>query len=245
MRILYTDELDKKNLSSMDKLYLYNGLDCLICREVFDTIHPMLDETSSVIYDFMRGLQAPVMEMQLRGVYVDKVERRKKIKLLESNLAHIEKVLNFYAEALWGQPLNARSWQQKGMFLYDFCQCTEIKKFDYKKGESKRTTDRSAIEKIHEKYLMIRPITSCILQIMDISKQLGTLRSGMEKNGYFKASFMVAGTETGRLSSKTNVYNRGSNAQNWAEHLRSIFTALPGPIPNREQYNIPEEYKNV
>ena len=243
MRILYTDELDAAHLPAQDRLYLYNGLDCLICREIFDEIHPMLDETTSVTYDFMRSLQAPIMEMQLRGCLIDKVELRKKIVLLEEQLDKLERILNHYTKATWGKPLNARSWQQKGEYLYDFAQCAPIKKFDYKKGESTRTTDRAAIEKISEKYLKVRPVCLCILAIMDLGNQLGTLRSGLEKDGYFRASFMIAGTETGRLSSKKNVYNRGSNFQNWAEGLRSIFTAPEGPIPNRERYNIPEEYR--
>lgn len=239
MRILHTDEVDTKTLSSQDKLYLYNGMDCLITREVFDQIYPFLDEVTTPTYNFMLAIRAPIMEMQLRGCLVDKQERTVKIEELEAKISRLESILNELALATWGSPLNARSWQQKGMYLYDFARCREITKFDHRLGVSKRTTERAAIEKLVDKYPILRPITNCILQIMDFGKQLGTLRSGLEPNGYFKASFLIAGTETGRLSSKKNVYNRGSNFQNWAENLRSIFTAPEGSIPDRARYNIP------
>lgn len=245
MRLLYTDEMDVKTLSAQDKLFLYNGLDCLICREVYDQLVLQLDETTLATYNFMLALRGPIMEMQLRGCLVDKEERNKKITELESKLTKLEYILNEFALVTWGRRLNARSWQQKGEYLYDFAKCQEIRKYDHKKQESKRTTERAAIEKLVEKYQVLRPITNCILQIMDVSKQLGTLRSDIDPDGYFRASFFIAGTETGRLSSKKNVFGRGSNAQNWAEALRSIFTAPEGPIPNRESYNIPEEFRHA
>jgi len=238
VRILYTDEIpaDGKGLSRRERSYLYNGLDCLICREVFDQTHPQLDATTSVTYRFMLALQAPVFEIQLRGCLVDRYERREKIKLLESQLLHVERILNFYAKALWGKPLNARSWRQKASLLYDFAQCAEITKFDHRKGLSKRTTERDAIERLSKKYFNVRPICLCILAIMDLSKQLGMLKAGIDPDGYFRASFGIAGTETGRLNSKKNVFGTGSNFQNIPEKLRSIFTAPLGPMPRRSLY---------
>jgi len=243
MRIIYTDEIEPKKLSRSEKLYFYNGMDVLITREVFDKTYPLLDETTSVTYTFMKALQGPIMEMQLRGYLIDKKEKRKKILMLQDHLTQLEKIINFYAESTWGKPLNARSWQQKGRYLYDFAKCKEITKFDYKKGISKRTTERAAIEKLSEKYLKIRPVCLCILGIMDLSKRLGTLKSGVDSDGYMRASFMIAGTETGRLSSKKNIFNRGSNFQNRGSNLRSIFTVMDGPIPDRDKYNIPEQYR--
>lgn len=243
MRILYTDELDTSALTQREMLSVYNAFDVLITREVFDVTYPMLDATTLVTYNFMLALQAPIMEMQIQGYLIDRVERNKKIKECKQKLKRLEEILNVYAEATWGKPLNARSWQQKGFYLYDFAKCREITKFDWSKGISKRTTDRAAIEKLAEKYKKVQPVCLCILGIMDLSKQLGTLKSGIDKDGYMRASFMIAGTETGRLSSKKNIFNRGSNFQNWAEQLRSIFTVREGRIPNREKYNIPEEFR--
>jgi len=243
VRILYTDELDATRLTNQDKLFLYNGLDCLICREVFDTIYPLLDETTTLTYRFMQSLQAPVMEMQINGCLVDRAERNSKINLLMSQLRQVEAILNKFAEATWGAPLNARSPKQKSMYLYSFAKCTPVKKFDWKTGTSKLTTDRAALEKLSAKYLKVRPVISCILSIMDISKQLGTLRSGVDSDDYLRSSFNIAGTETGRFASRKNLFGTGTNFQNWAEGLRSIFTAPEGPIPQRDKYNIPEEFK--
>lgn len=241
MRILYTDEIDPATLSASDKLYFYNGMDCLICREVFDQIHPLLDETTSVTYNFMRALQAPVLEMQLRGVLVDKAEKARKQRELRAQLKRLESILDTYVQALWGQPLNVRSPQQKYLFLYDFAKCREITKFDHAKGESRRTADREALEHLAAKYLKIRPIVLVMLKIMDVSKLLGMLKAAEDPDGFFRSSFNIAGTSTGRFSSKKNVFGRGGNFQQIPDSLRSIFTAPEGPIPERERYWIPEE----
>ena len=243
MRILYSNEIETESLTAREKLSLYNAFDVLLTREVFDVTHPMLDEITSVTYNFHLALQAPIMEMQLQGYLIDRVERNKKIKECIIKLKKLEEIINEYAQATWEKPLNAKSWQQKGAYLYDFAKCKEITKFDWSKGISRRTTERAAIEKLAEKYPKVQPVCLCILGIMDISKQLGTLKSGIDKDGYMRASFMIAGTVTGRLSSKKNIFGRASNFQNWAEHLRSIFTVREGAIPNREKYYIPKEYR--
>ena len=209
MRIIHTDQIDPAIIPKRDKLPLYNGLDCLICREVFDEIHPLLDETSAAIYRFSRALQAPVLEIDLRGVLVDSFQRAKMIRQLSSDLILLEQLLNRYALATWGQPLNARSSIQKMQYLYDLAGCKEVRKFDFKKQESKRTADREAIERTHKNYPKVRPITTVLLAIMDTSKQLQTLKSGVDPDGYFRASYNIAGTETGRFSSKKNAFGTG------------------------------------
>ena len=243
MRILYSNEIETESLTAREKLSLYNAFDVLLTREVFDVTHKMLDETTLVTYNFMLALQAPIMEMQIQGYLIDRVERNKKIKECIIKLKKLEEIINEYALATWNKKLNAKSWQQKGSYLYDFAGCREITKFDWAKGVSRRTTDRAAIEKLAEKYPSVRPVCLCILGIMDISKQLGTLKSGIDKDGYMRASFMIAGTVTGRLSSKKNIFSRGSNMQNWAEHLRSVFTVREGGIPDRDKYYIPEKFR--
>lgn len=245
MRIIYTDEVDPKSMPKKDRIYFYNGMDCLICREVFDQIYPLLDDTSRRIYDFERALQAPVLEMSLRGFYVDRQERSRKIKDLQAKLNRLETILNAYVKPLWGKELNVRSSPQKCEFLYDFARCKEITRYDHEKGVSRRTADREALEHIRDKYPKVRPIVLVMLKIMDISKQLGMLKAGIDPDGFFRASFNIAGTSTGRLASKKNAFGTGSNLQNTPDSIRSIFTAPEGPIPNRERYRIPmkEEQK--
>lgn len=242
MRIINTDKINYNTLTSFEKLAVYNAFDVLITREVFDKIHPMLDDTTRVTYNFMKALQAPILEMELHGYLIDRGERQRKIAECIKKLERLEEILNTYTQATMHKDLNARSWQQKGYYFYNFAQCKEVRVFNYQLGRSQRTTNRAAMETLAEKYPKIRPAALCVLAIMDISKQLGTLKSRVDKDGYMRASYMIAGTVTGRLSSKKNIFNTGTNLQNIAEHLRTIFTVQEGPIPEREKYNIPKEF---
>ena len=113
------------------------------------------------------------------------------------------------------------------------------------KGEYEPSTNREALEKIQaighgddqrDAAYWALPFTSCCQEISDYSKALGFLRCTLEK-GYFKYSFGAV-TDTGRLSSRANAQNYGSNAQNVAPRLRVVLCAEPGwklATPDYEQ----------
>ena len=75
MRAVKTHELDPALLSETDKLWVYNGLDACVTAEVLDVLEPQLDEVTRKTYEFSLALQAPVLEMRLRGVLVDQGRR--------------------------------------------------------------------------------------------------------------------------------------------------------------------------
>lgn len=74
--------------------WLYNAMDCIGTREVFDTLLPRLDEDTSRTYAFERALQAPLMTMARRGVLVDVESRKEAVQRLEKEARAIAKAIN-------------------------------------------------------------------------------------------------------------------------------------------------------
>ena len=77
-RVINISAHDPKAVTPWDREQVYNGLDCIVTREVFDVIYPQLDEHTGPIYDLSRSLQAPALAMRLRGVLID-VPRRAEV----------------------------------------------------------------------------------------------------------------------------------------------------------------------
>jgi hypothetical protein len=57
---------------------------------VFEEMYPQLDNLSGGTYSLSRALQAPVLEMNLRGVRVDEAERQRAITNYRSDAARLE-----------------------------------------------------------------------------------------------------------------------------------------------------------
>src|SRR4051812_35378976 len=93
--IVHTAELTPESIrkyagATLDQVY--NGLDCCVTLEVLDELKRMSNQIP-LVYDFERALQAPALEMMLRGFKVDKYEcglaqedLRKQIKFLSDRL---------------------------------------------------------------------------------------------------------------------------------------------------------------
>jgi DNA polymerase-1 len=203
---------------------IYNGLDCLITHEVLGALRIARPEPST-IYSFERALQAPVLEMMLRGFLIDEYERRKGMEMLTLRIAHLQKNLDRLAYAVWDKPLNPRSPKQLLSFFYGTLCLPEVYKFD--KGVKKLSTDREALEKL-DAYYLARPFISHILAIRDASKRLSVLETEIDPDGRMRTSYNIAGTETGRFSSSANAFGTGTNLQNITAELRKMFIADPG-----------------
>lgn len=202
---------------------IYNGLDCCVTLEIHEALKTI--PGNEIIYDFERAMQAPALEMMLRGLRVDLPTRDAAVQYLRKQQDRLQYILDRYGEAVWDHPINPNTssgpWDLKRLFY-------EVMKFpvQYKvdKGVRKPTCGREALEKL-QIYFHAKPICKAILAYRDIGKQISFLTSEVDHDGRIRTSYNVASTETGRWSSSENAFGTGTNLQNFPDKLRRVFIA--------------------
>jgi len=220
-----TDKLQPSDLDAETEHQTYCALDSMLTLEILAAIKERHSHAEGVIYSFERALQAPLLEMSMRGFYIDGIERHRLENVTKERVKEARSLLNELAWAVWGKELNPRSHAQLAEFFYKRLQIPEV--WLTFKGERRLSANREALEKIDE-YLYARPIVSLILQCRDLYKQLDVLTEEIDGDGRHRTSYNIGGTETGRLSSSTSVLGTGGNAQNIAPELRRVFVSDPG-----------------
>ncbi|HEX4501781.1 MAG TPA: DNA polymerase, partial [Scandinavium sp.] len=201
---------------------VYNGLDSCVTLEVLEALLPQLNEVTERIYDFERALQAPILEMQCRGVLVDQTERTKVYAYYEGIRNELQSIFDtIVQEGLGVSPINVGSWQQKQFLLYEVLRLPPVRE------KGKITTNRKALERLRSNFYA-EPICNHILALQDVRKKLGFLKTGIDPDGRIRTSFNIGGTETGRLSSYQSCFGTGTNLQNITGEMRRIFVADPG-----------------
>lgn len=223
--------IDTSQLSTLSPdaaLQIYCGLDSCISFEarIAEEEYLAARPYARLIYNFEKALQAPYLEIMLRGFAVNQLERHRAIRDLTEKVDFLKSRLDALAEAMWDTGLNPRSHKQLKEFFYDRMKLPE--RWTSKKGVKKLSLDRTALEYLYDHYTYSRPFINHILSIRDLSKQLEVLDSEIDSDGRFRTSYNIAGTETGRPSSSTNAFGTGGNAQNIAPGLRHIFISDPG-----------------
>jgi hypothetical protein len=224
MTLVRTEELAPGQQTAAENLQTYCGLDCCVTLEVHEEISRQFN-IPPAIYQFEKALQGPYLEIMQRGFLVDQVARHQASTAIRTRLESLNNTLNQMAFAVWDRPLNPRSQPQLQEFFYRAMRLPEV--WISQKGERKLSVNREVLEKL-DVYLYARPFVSVILLIRDLSKQLEVLETGLDSDGRFRASYNIAGTETGRPSSSTNAFGTGGNAQNIAPGLRFAFVADSG-----------------
>jgi DNA polymerase I-like protein with 3'-5' exonuclease and polymerase domains len=200
-------------------MQVYCGLDSCVALEVHQAISE--EHGQPPTYDFERALQAPYLDMMLRGFAVDEISRRAVATQLHERLAHIRSLIDRLATVVWDKPLNPQSPKQFKEFFYGAMGIKEI--ISYKKGVRRVSTDRDALDKIEE-YLHARPFVLAIGRARDIKKELEFFEASI-RNGRMFAGYNISGTVTGRPSSSDNAFGEGRNMQNIPEPLRYPFIA--------------------
>ena len=147
MKAIKTHLLTPESLSSAEKDFIYNGLDCCVTFEVFEVLQEQLDNLSSATYSFERDLQGPILEMNMHGLLVDLGARDALIDTYSAQIARMERQLQrLVSEGLGTELLNWRSPDQFKKLLYDKMGLPPVK------HQGKTTKIEKTINSKHYKY---------------------------------------------------------------------------------------------
>ena len=223
MKLILTHEMDPSSLTDFEKDQVYNGLDCCVTRDVFDSIHPQLDEVTAATYAFSKALQAPTLEMKHRGVLVDQVRKMECIDEYYETLDQLEKQLEeiVYDGIGFAGEFNWRSPKSLQELFYDELGLPPVRR------QGIITIDRSARERLSI-YPVATQLVAHINVLADLGDKISVLKTAIDPDGRIRTSYNVAGTSTGRFSSSFSEFGTGGNLQNIEESLRSIFIADEG-----------------
>jgi DNA polymerase I len=226
-KIIDTSQLDQLQLTADENHWVYNGLDNCLTLEIFNELSATIDDTARRTYEFSLALQAPVLEMNMRGVLINQNRRRDVIRDFERKQGILEAQLSYLLGEVfdlrgfnWASPLQVKN------LLYEVMQLPVQKKRNAN-GIYAPSSDREALEALSF-YYIAEPVINHILGLRDLGKSLGFLRTPLDSDGRLRTSFNIAGTVTGRFSSSADDFDVGTNLQNITESLRSVFVADPG-----------------
>lgn len=222
MKIIRTHEMDPEALSDFEREMVYNGLDCCVTLDVFDGLRPQLDNITASTYDFSKSLQAPTLEMKVRGVLVDQVRKAEVVDEYYEIMERVEaNLLRIVHEGVGMANFNYRSTKDLATLFYDELGISPIRK------SGRPTVDRGAREKL-EIYPIAEQLVKHINLLTELGDKISVLKTAIDDDGRIRTSYNIAGTSTGRFSSSISEFGTGGNLQNVEESLRSIFIADAG-----------------
>lgn len=217
-----------KMQKAFDIYQTYNCLDSCITAQLLPVMLDTANENHLRTYDRMMRMQSLCLEMSLKGFPVNKMRMLDLIKELDNEAAKALRALHRFCDAVYHPPLNPNSSVQVPAFFYDYLRLPVIWKYDFKTKQRKRGADRDSLEKLRAMYPTAVPFVNAILAYRSATKLSGVFKKGLEPNGTLRCNFSPSGTETGRLSSQTNPYGRGTNAQNLNDRVRQVIEAPAG-----------------
>lgn len=213
--------------SYVEREWVYCGLDCCLTLEIFDVIAPQLTNITRSTYQFRLDLQAPVLDMSMRGIRLDSSKKADVLKDYAQLAVSVgDQLQRILSEGFGVVNLNWRSPTQLKDFFYTFLRLPEVKKRN-SSGAFAPSVDRDALEHLAT-YWIAQPVVSRILLLRDIAKKVAVLETETDGDGRLRTSYNIAGTDTGRFSSSLSEFGSGGNLQNVEKKLRSVFVPDPG-----------------
>lgn len=202
-----------------DDLQTYAGLDVCVTLEVMERLREMYGpRLEGTTYAFSRALQAPALDMSLRGIRLDAALRDDAVERLTGLQVHLEARLNELSRAICDRPLNPKSPKQIIELFTEDMRLPPVWKSD--KGVRKLSADEDALEK-YAQYLYARPIVTHITAIRSLAKQIERLTTGVSADGRMHTSFGIGSTEC--ISGDSLVWTKSG--------LRPISDIYESPMP--------------
>jgi DNA polymerase-1 len=228
MRLIQTADLTPTTLKSQtERDMVYNGLDCCVTLEVLEALLPQLDLVTEGSYRRSLALQAPILEMNMRGVLIDPEERDRVIIAYQIDKEKLQRNFHRIVEEVFGITPEKGStvWRSPKKLMelfYEKMKLPVVKKRNAK-GQYVPTVERSALERLSA-YFHAKPLVDHILILRDIGQKLGFLSTEIDNDGRIRTSFNIAGTTTFRLASSLSDFGgTGTNLQNIERRLRRVF----------------------
>ncbi|MCK5641535.1 MAG: hypothetical protein KAJ19_12100, partial [Gammaproteobacteria bacterium] len=135
--------------------------------------------------------------------------------------------------------INPDSPAQLKTLLYDVMKMPE----QHKKGMNRTvTSDRDALLKLQVKYPK-REVLQTLLDYSEVAQEESSLKAKLGADGRMHTS-LASNTNTGRLSSSSDPFGRGTNQQNIKRHgeFRKMYRADPGFVLMAGDYEKAEAY---
>lgn len=218
-----------EGLDAFQQYQAYNCLDSCITAQLLPVMKGLMNDNHRLTYEREMRLQSLCLDMSRKGFPVDQMACLELLRVLENEATKAKNALHLFTTAVWGPLLNPNSWQQVEAFFYDFLELPPVWQYDHKTKQRKRGTNRDALEKLRDNYPSAQPFINAILTYREATKLASVFKKGLEPGtGRLRCSFSPSGTETGRLSSQTNPFGRGTNAQNLNDRVRQVITAPEG-----------------
>jgi len=233
--IIKSNQLDKYRFTADEQNWVYNGMDCMVTHEIFEHLEPQLNENTARIYNFEKAMLGPALQIMRRGIRMDHIKRLELINTksyrgeqeapgIKERMDNLVNLMNMYAQAIWGKDINMRSPVQLVKFFYTDEKGLLIPPITiYDKGQRKISTKAAALEKMIENYMRGEACARIVLRYRELKKKLEVLETTLCPDGRMRCTMNVAGTETGRWSSRGSPFSTGTNMQNITEELRNIF----------------------
>ena len=223
----YTTSDLPEHLSSDEQLWLYNGLDVSITREVYDRLAE--SQPGGFAYDMPRQMQAPALAMMRRGVRIDVLARDEETKHLDRELARADYLFARLSAEGWGMETNWRSPAQLMELFYNRMGLEPVLIYDKLKRERRPAANIEALEKLHKRPYA-QHLVDLILDMRRTKRLRDVLNSGLDPDGRLRCSYQVVGTMTGRWSSNDSAFHSGTNLQNLTDRARRIVVPDPGKV---------------
>lgn len=217
------------NLTAFQTYQFYNCLDSAITSQLLPVMRSMMNENHARTYDREKRVASLCLEMSRKGFPTNELAVLNLVRQLEREASKAKDALHLFCIAVWHPLINPNSWQQVEAFFYDYLQLPAVWQYDHKTKQRKRGTNRDALEKLRDAYPSARPFVNAILAYREAVKLAGVFKKGLEpKTKRLRCQFSPTGTDTGRLSSQTNPFGRGTNAQNLNDRVRRVVEAPRG-----------------
>jgi len=203
---IYTDQPYYKDMIKTD-YYKYNALDSMITLECALKIKEELIEfrTWAVYRNIVHPVLNILLDMESNGVRVNL--EKKELATLSTN-EEIKALQSKWDKAV-GHPLNVNSPVKMSEFLYEELGLPP----QYKRTTGKVTTDVKALHRLAAKYPSI--VFDYIERLRKVRKVYSTyLTATVDSDNKIRCSYVLYGTESGRLASKMSRFGSGMNLQN-------------------------------